>query len=98
AMEGTVPGSQRADRSKMLHILSEKKRRVFYQSQIGKEEEVLFEGDHKEGFMHGFTKNYVKVKVKYDPVLVNELKAVKLEAILPDGDVSVIEAVELLKH
>lgn len=97
-MGGAVPGSQRADRSKMLHILSEKKRRVFYQSQIGREEEVLFEGDHKEGFMHGFTKNYVKVKVKYDPVLVNELKAVKLEAILPDGDVSVIEAVELLKH
>jgi threonylcarbamoyladenosine tRNA methylthiotransferase MtaB len=97
-MDGTVPGSQRADRSKMLHILSEKKRRAFYQTQIGKDAEVLFEGDHKEGFMHGFTKNYVKVKVKYDPVLVNELKAVKLEAILPDGDVSVIEAVELLKH
>ncbi len=97
-MDGAVPGSQRADRSKMLHILSEKKRRVFYESQIGKDAEVLFEGDHKEGFMHGFTKNYVKVKIKYDPVLVNELKPVKLEAILPDGDVSVIEAVELLKH
>lgn len=97
-MEGAVPGSQRADRSKMLHILSEKKRRVFYDTQIGKYAEVLFEGDHKEGFMHGFTKNYVKVKVKYDPVLVNELKAVKLEAILPDGDMSVIETVELLKH
>jgi threonylcarbamoyladenosine tRNA methylthiotransferase MtaB len=97
-MEGSVPGSQRADRSKMLHILSEKKRRVFYETQIGKESEVLFEGDHKEGYMHGFTKNYVKVKVKYDPVLVNEIKAVKLEAILPDGDVSVIEAVEQLKH
>lgn len=97
-MEGSVPGSQRADRSKMLHILSEKKRRAFYQTQIGKDAEVLFEADHKEGFMHGFTQNYVKVKVKYDPVLVNELKNVKLESILPDGDVSVIEAVELLKH
>lgn len=97
-MPGSVPGSQRADRSKMLHILSEKKRRAFYESQIGKDAEVLFEADHKEGFMHGFTQNYVKVKVKYDPVLVNELKAVKLDAILPDGDVSVIEAVELLNH
>ncbi len=97
-MEGSVPGSQRADRSKMLHILSEKKRRVFYQTQLGKDATVLFEGDHKEGFMHGFTENYVKVKVKYDPVLVNELKNVKLEALLPDGEVSVIEAVELLNH
>ncbi|HEX7366019.1 MAG TPA: tRNA (N(6)-L-threonylcarbamoyladenosine(37)-C(2))-methylthiotransferase MtaB [Pelobium sp.] len=97
-MDGVVPGSQRADRSKMLHILSEKKRRAFYETQIGREAVVLFEGDHKDGFMHGFTQNYVKVKAKYDPVLVNELKSVKLEAILPDGDVSVIEAVELLKH
>ncbi|WP_017258063.1 tRNA (N(6)-L-threonylcarbamoyladenosine(37)-C(2))-methylthiotransferase MtaB [Pedobacter arcticus] len=97
-MEGAVPGSQRADRSKMLHILSEKKRRAFYETQIGKYEDVLFEADHKEGYMHGFTKNYVKVKAKYDPVMVNEIKAVKLDAILPDGDMSVIEAVELLKH
>lgn len=97
-MKGTVPGSQRADRSKMLHILSEKKRRAFYETQIGNTAEVLFEADHKEGYMHGFTKNYVKVKVKYDPVLVNELKQVKLEEILPDGDVSATEAEEILTH
>ncbi|WP_442796025.1 tRNA (N(6)-L-threonylcarbamoyladenosine(37)-C(2))-methylthiotransferase MtaB [Pelobium manganitolerans] len=97
-MPGSVPGSQRADRSKMLHILSEKKRRAFYETQLGTVAEVLFEADHKEGFMHGFTPNYVKVKAKYDPVLVNELKMVKLEEILPDGDVHVSEAVELLIH
>jgi len=97
-MEGTVPGSQRADRSKMLHILSEKKRRAFYETQIGKDAIVLFEADQKEGFMHGFTNNYVKVKVKYDPVLVNELKAVKLTEILPDGDVGVTEAQEIYIH
>ncbi|MBD3749308.1 MAG: tRNA (N(6)-L-threonylcarbamoyladenosine(37)-C(2))-methylthiotransferase MtaB [Sphingobacteriales bacterium] len=97
-MDGAVPGSQRADRSKMLHSLSEKKRRAFYQTQLGKTEEVLFEADHKEGFMHGFTKNYVKVKVKYDPVLVNELKQVKLDQILPEGEVSVLEAEEILTH
>lgn len=97
-MDGAIPGSQRADRSKMLHSLSEKKRRAFYQTQLGKTEEVLFETDHKEGFMHGFTKNYVKVKVKYDPVLVNELKQVKLDQILPEGEVSVLEAEEILTH
>ena len=97
-MEGVVPGSQRADRSKMLHILSDKKRRAFYETQLGKDALVLFEADHKEGFMHGFTANYVKVKVKYDPVLVNELKTVKLTQLLPDGEVSVTEAQEILTH
>jgi threonylcarbamoyladenosine tRNA methylthiotransferase MtaB len=97
-MEGIVPGSQRADRSKMLHILSEKKRRSFYETQLGKDAEVLFEADHKEGFMHGFTANYVKVKVKYDPVLINDLKMIKLDAILPEGDVSILESTELLTH
>nr|WP_294943112.1 tRNA (N(6)-L-threonylcarbamoyladenosine(37)-C(2))-methylthiotransferase MtaB [uncultured Mucilaginibacter sp.] len=97
-MKGTVPGSTRADRSKMLHILSEKKRRAFYETQLGKTDEVLFEGDIKDGFMHGFTRNYVKVKAKYDPVLVNEIKAVHLTAISPDGDVEITESTEILVH
>lgn len=95
-MEGVVPGSQRSERSKMLHILSEKKRRAFYESELGKEAEVLFEGDQKEGYMHGFTKNYVKVKVKYDPLLINEIKTVKLEELLPDGEVAIAE--EIFTH
>jgi len=97
-MSGTVPGSTRAERSKMLHILSEKKRRAFYESQLNKAAEVLFEADIKEGFMHGFTRNYVKVKAKYDPVLVNEIKKVHLTNISPDGDVEITEAEELLVH
>ncbi|WP_345952442.1 tRNA (N(6)-L-threonylcarbamoyladenosine(37)-C(2))-methylthiotransferase MtaB [Mucilaginibacter sp. PAMB04168] len=97
-MPGTVPGSTRADRSKMLHILSEKKRRAFYDSQLGITDEVLFEGDNKDGFMHGFTRNYVKVKAKFDPVLVNELKTVKLTAISADGDVEITESEEIFVH
>ena len=97
-MKGTVPGSTRAERSKMLHILSEKKRRVFYETQLGITDEVLFEGDIKDGFMHGFTRNYVKVKTKYDPVLVNELKTVHLTKISPDGDVEITESEEILAH
>jgi threonylcarbamoyladenosine tRNA methylthiotransferase MtaB len=97
-MSGVVPGSTRADRSKMLHILSDKKRRAFYEIQIGKTDEVLFEGDIKDGFMHGFTRNYVKVKAKYDPVLVNEIKTVHLTAISPDGDVEITESEEILVH
>ncbi|ADY51496.1 MiaB-like tRNA modifying enzyme [Pseudopedobacter saltans DSM 12145] len=97
-MEGSVPGSQRADRSKMLHILSDKKRRAFYETQIGKVGEILFEGDLKEGFMHGFSKNYVKVKIQYDPLLVNEIKSVKFGNVLPDGEMHGEEIAEILTH
>jgi threonylcarbamoyladenosine tRNA methylthiotransferase MtaB len=97
-MKGKVTGSTRFDRNKMLHILSDKKRRAFYQSQIGSMAQVLFEDDQKNGFMHGFTKNYVKVKAKYDPVMVNELKNVNLVALLPDGEVEVTEVQEALVH
>jgi threonylcarbamoyladenosine tRNA methylthiotransferase MtaB len=97
-MTGVVPGSTRAERSKMLHILSDKKRRSFYESQLGKNTEVLFEGDIKDGFMHGFTPNYVKVKTKFDPVLVNELKAVLLTKISPEGDVEITESEEIFVH
>jgi threonylcarbamoyladenosine tRNA methylthiotransferase MtaB len=82
----------------MLHILSDKKRRAFYETQLGKTDEVLFEGDIKDGFMHGFTRNYVKVKAKYDPILVNELKKVCLTNISPDGDVEITEGEEILVH
>ena len=97
-MSGAVPGSTRAERSKMLHILSDKKRRAFYNTQLDKTAEVLFEGDIKDGFMHGFTRNYVKVKAKYDPVLINELKNVYLTKISHDGDVEITESEEILIH
>jgi threonylcarbamoyladenosine tRNA methylthiotransferase MtaB len=97
-MKGVVAGSERNERSKMLHILSDKKRRAFYESQIGTEGEVLFEADQKSGYMHGFTKNYVKVRAKYDPVMVNELKAVKLLEITADGEVEVAELETAYAH
>ncbi|HYK77361.1 MAG TPA: radical SAM protein, partial [Daejeonella sp.] len=97
-MPDAVPGAQRADRSKMLHILSEKKRRAFYESHLGNQAEILFEGDHKEGFMHGFSRNYVKVRTPYDPLLVNEVKTVQLVSIASDGNVDIIEPAEALSH
>jgi threonylcarbamoyladenosine tRNA methylthiotransferase MtaB len=97
-MGGGVAGSTRADRSKMLHILSDKKRRAFYESQIGSVAEVLFEDDQKNGFMHGFTRNYVKVKAKYDPVMVNEIKTVTLVELTADGEVEVMETAQVLTH
>ena len=97
-MKGAVPGSQKSDRSKMLHILSEKKRRAFYDSQIGKFAEVLFEADQKNGFMHGFSRNYVKVKAPYDPLMINEMRQVKFENISSDGDMDISEFSETFIH
>lgn len=97
-MEGAVPGSQRSDRSKMLHILSEKKRRAFYDSQIGNVGEVLFESDVKDGYMHGFSKNYVKVRSLYDPLLVNEIIPVKFTSVTDQCEVDIEELPELLSH
>ena len=84
-MEGVVPKKVRAKRSKMLRGLSAKKRRAFYESQLNSERIVLFEGENKEGYIHGFTENYVKVKAPWDPSLVNTLHRVKLTSIDEDG-------------
>lgn len=88
-MEGAIPGAQRNERSKMLHILSEKKKRAFYESQLNHSEIALFESDIKHGYMTGFTRNYVKVRTPYDPALVNEQLPVKMIDIAENGEVNV---------
>ncbi len=84
-MPGVVPDNVRKKRSKMLRGLSVKKRRAFYESQIGKEKTVLLEADNKDGFMFGFTENYVKVKTPYSETLENTIHKVKLTKIDDDG-------------
>lgn len=90
-MDGVVPHSIRNERSKMLRILSEKKRRKFYEENLGRSFKVLFEEDIEEGRMHGFTENYIRVAAKYDPLLLNELKMVTLDEINEQGTVEVRE-------
>ena len=89
AMENVVPNAIRSKRSKMLRGLSVKKRRAFYETQIGSERTVLFEADNKEGYIYGFTENYIKVKALWDPSLVNTLHSVKLLEIAEDGLVTI---------
>lgn len=84
-MDGVVPKKVRSKRSKMLRGLSVKKRRAFYESQIGTKRTVLFESENKEGYIHGFTENYVKVKAPWNPELVNTLHQVQLTKIDTDG-------------
>ncbi|PKP15946.1 MAG: tRNA (N(6)-L-threonylcarbamoyladenosine(37)-C(2))-methylthiotransferase MtaB, partial [Bacteroidetes bacterium HGW-Bacteroidetes-23] len=64
-MENVIQANVRSKRSKMLRGLSVKKRRAFYESQLGTTRIVLFEAENKEGYIHGFTENYVKVKTPW---------------------------------
>ena len=86
-MEGEVAKNVRSKRSKMLRGLSVKKRRAFYENQIGTNRTVLFENENKEGYIHGFTENYVKVNTSWKPELVNTLHNVQLTKIDEDGAV-----------
>ena len=96
-MKGVVPNNVRSKRSKMLRGLSVKKRRAFYESQIGTTRTVLFESENKEGYLNGFTENYVKVKTPWNPDLVNTLNKVKLTKIDDDGLVR-LEFMEVLNN
>jgi len=91
SMPNAVSAKERGERSKMLHILSDKKRRAFYEYNLGKEATVLFENDIEDGLMHGFTENYVRVSAKYDPLLINEVKKVHLASLSEKGLVTVDE-------
>lgn len=80
-----VPMHIRKERSKQLHILSAKKKRAFYESNLGNTAIVLFENEENNGVMHGFTQNYVKVKTPYNPDLANTFCKIKMEEIDRDG-------------
>lgn len=90
-----VPKSVRAERSEMLHILSDKKRRYFYESQVGKQGKVLFEEDIKDGKMYGFSDNYIKIEAQYDPLLINEVVDVNYTQ-LNDSGYMEVEQVDTL--
>jgi threonylcarbamoyladenosine tRNA methylthiotransferase MtaB len=80
-----VPNHVRKERSKQLHVLSEKKKRFFYETQIGTIRTVLFEKEENEGNMEGFTENYIKVKTPYNPELANQFVRIQLTGIDRDG-------------
>ena len=97
-LPGVVPQKVRNERSRMLHILSDKKRRAFYEENLGKQFKVLFENDVEDGLMHGFTENYIRVAAKFDPLLINETKSVVLSGINSKGHAEVIETEEVFHH
>ncbi|MBV2166533.1 MAG: tRNA (N(6)-L-threonylcarbamoyladenosine(37)-C(2))-methylthiotransferase MtaB [Kaistella sp.] len=93
-MQGVVPIPERKQRSKMLRILSEKKKMAFYRTQIGKTLPVLWEHENKNGVMYGFTENYVRVQKPFDENSINTIETLKLNKIESDGTVSAVPAFE----
>ncbi len=90
-MESVVPIAERKRRNKMLRILSAKKLRQFYETNLGKTKTVIFENEQKqvagENFMFGFTENYIKVKHPYSASLVNKKSTVYLDAFDEEGNI-----------
>ena len=79
-----VNSTEKKRRSDILHELSEEKRIQFYQSQIGRKAEVLWEERKKGNIMRGFTDNYIIVERPYDKSLVNQITQVTLGAFNED--------------
>ena len=88
-MLNPVPKNVRFQRSKMLRSLSEKKRRIFYNSQINRVRPVLFESENKHGYIYGYTDNYIKVRHPWNPKLSNKIVPAKLIEIDNDGFVRI---------
>lgn len=84
-MPDVVPMQERRRRNEMLTILSDKKRRHFYEQQLGQTRPVLFEKGKKEGFINGFTDNYVKIEAPLDENWINHVTPATLTGISPEG-------------
>ena len=93
-MNFQVPKEVRAKRSMILRSLSDKKRRIFYESQLGLDKTVLYETENRRGYIYGYTENYLRVRTPWDPELTNKLKLVRINEIDKDGYIRVEEKIE----
>lgn len=84
--DGIVPHEMRKDRNRRLTILSEKKRRAFYEQFVGTRRPVLVEQEEKGGMLSGFTDNYLRVHVPFDQALINTIQHINLPEMNPQGE------------
>ena len=85
--DGVVEKQKRAERSKTLRILSTKLQRSHYQKYIGSTQTALLEKENKNGFLYGFTDNYIKVKIPYSKELTQKKMNLKLLSFDENGNV-----------
>lgn len=98
-LPGRVPERIRSERTEQLRQLSERKRRAFAEAQLGTTARVLFEAEvNKDGQLEGYTENYIRVAVPYDPLLVGEIREVTLRELTPSGLALGEEAVQYATH
>jgi threonylcarbamoyladenosine tRNA methylthiotransferase MtaB len=84
-IQNKVPANIIKERSRKLHKLSDRKKQKFYIENKGNIYNVLFESDNDNGFMHGFTENYIRVKLPYNTEFINKIAKVKLLQLEMDG-------------
>ncbi len=84
-MDAVIPMNIRKQRNKMLRILSAKKLRAFYEKSLNTTRPVLFEHEDRNGFMYGYSDNYVKVKLPYDVSLVNQISEISINSFDEEG-------------
>ena len=87
-MGGTVPVEERRRRNEMLSILSEKKRRHFYEQHVGQERPVLFEMHKDPTLMSGFTDNYIKIDAPFEANRINTICTVRLKQVTRSGNMA----------
>ncbi len=84
-MDGVIDVHTRKNRNKKLRLLSAKKLNNFYEENWNTQQEVLFEKESKDGWIYGFTRNYIKVKTHSDQPLKNNIVALTLSEKTPEG-------------
>lgn len=80
-----IPASERHQRSVSMHELSEVKKNIFYRKNQGKEALILWENDNQNGWMHGFTENYIKCKTAFQKDRINVIQKTILNNPGKDG-------------
>ena len=96
-LNNVVPSNVRSKRSKLLRALSVQLKRKFYMSQLGTTKNVLFEPENRNGFIYGFSTNYVRIKTPWrssikDKIIPFELKNISDDGLVT-GEVSIMEAI-----
>lgn len=74
----------RFERNRKLRLIGKKKKFQFYSQFMNKKLNVLFESDHHDGFIYGFTENYIRVRTNYSPDLVNKIIPVEISSVKED--------------
>jgi threonylcarbamoyladenosine tRNA methylthiotransferase MtaB len=90
-----VPVNERKERNKMLRILSEKKRRKFYQEHVNTQRPVLFEAENDNGIRYGFTDNYIKVGIPFEEDMWNTIQTISLNEV---SDFGYVKGTKHLKY